>query len=129
MVQENKVDSKQPKSLLMISIVLLCMLILSSVIFLIVLRHDAAGMPLATHPAKTKVSSTVVVSPSLTPQPLFSDTFTDNTKGWYTGNVPGYIRIVSGSLLTLSDTNHKVLTESLPTNQTFSDFLLTTTFS
>lgn len=129
MAQENKAASKQPKPLLMVSIVLLCVLMLGSAIFFIVLRHNVPNTTLATPPAKAKLSPTALVSPSLTPQPLFSDTFIDNTKGWYTGNVPGYIRIVSGSLLTLSDTNHKVLTESLPTNQTFSDFLLTTTFS
>ncbi len=129
MIQENKVVSKQPKLLLIVSTALLCVLILGSAVFFVILRYGAMNTNVATHPTKPKLSPTGIVSPSFTPQPLFSDTFIDNTKGWYTGNVPGYIRIVSGSSLTLSDTNHKVLTESLPTNQTFSDFSLTTTFS
>jgi len=62
-----------------------------------------------------------------TPQPLFSDNFADNSKGWYVSDVSGYTRTVSNNRLTLSATNHKILVESVPANQTFDDFTLTTT--
>ncbi len=64
-----------------------------------------------------------------TPQPLFFDYFLDNSKGWLTSNVSGYTRTVDESGLYLSDTNHKILVESLPTNTMFDNFTLTTTFT
>jgi hypothetical protein len=72
-------------------------------------------------------SPTLTPTPTSTPQPLFSDNFADNSKGWYVSDVPDYIRTIANNRLTLSATNHKVLIESVPANRTFDDFALTTT--
>jgi hypothetical protein len=62
-------------------------------------------------------------------RPLFVDYFTNNKHGWSTDDVAGFTRTVQDNMLTLTDTNHTVLVESLPTNLTFKNFSLTTTFT
>ena len=61
--------------------------------------------------------------------PLFIDDFTNNKHGWSTDDVTGFTRSVQNNTLTLIDTNHTVLVESLPTNVTFKNFSLTATFT
>lgn len=82
-----------------------------------------------TATTSTEISTetpTPAVSP--TPPPLFSDDFVDNSKGWATGDVSGYTRVVGNQMLLLTATNHKMLIESIPTSTTYSDFSLTITF-
>jgi len=62
-------------------------------------------------------------------RPLFLDDFSNNKHGWSTDDVAGFTRTVQNNTLTLTDTNHTVLVESLPTNQSFKNFSLTTTFT
>ncbi len=62
-------------------------------------------------------------------QPLFSEDFVDNSKGWSVVNVVGYTRELQGGALTLSSTTHNVLVESIPTRTTFTNFSLTTAFT
>lgn len=64
-----------------------------------------------------------------TPQPLFFDNFIDKSKGWYLGNTSGYSRVISDDSLTLADSNHTILTESLPTSTIFDDFMVNVTFT
>jgi len=64
-----------------------------------------------------------------TPQALFTSKFSDNSQGWTTGNDNGFSRTISNNQLTMSDSNHKILIESLPTNATFSDFSATANFT
>ena len=69
---------------------------------------------------------------SLTPTPLFFDDFITSNQGWALSgpnDTSGYLRTRVNNQLVLSDTNHQILIESLPTNATFSDFSLTVTFS
>ncbi len=61
--------------------------------------------------------------------PLFSDDFVDNSKGWSVSNVAGYTRVLQDDALTLSDTAHTVLVESIPTRTIFTNFSLTTAFT
>ncbi len=61
--------------------------------------------------------------------PLFSEDFVDNSKGWSVANEAGYTRVLQDDALTLSDTTHTVLVESIPTRTTFTDFSLTTSFT
>ncbi len=76
-------------------------------------------------------TTTRLVSPtvSLTPLPLFTDHFTSESSGWYVGDTGGYKRMLSSNGLLLSDTNHQILIESLPTGIHFDNFVLTTTFT
>jgi hypothetical protein len=63
-----------------------------------------------------------------TPQPLFSDNFADNSKGWATGNNNGFSRnIINNALVLVEDNQNQILPEPLPTNSTFSDFTVTAT--
>jgi len=108
---------------------LLIILFMGSI--LLIMRNEVGKVK--TSPAR---SNTVTVLPTYTPglpqgtpQPLFSDDFSSNSKGWSIGNVPGYTRVLKDTTLMLSDTNHNVLVESLPTNTIFDDFSITTTFT
>jgi hypothetical protein len=62
-------------------------------------------------------------------QPLFQDNFANNTHGWSTNNLSGYTRAIQNNQLLLTNTNHTVLVESLPTTTTFTNFSLTTTLT
>ena len=81
------------------------------------------------------IISTVSPSSITTPasQPLFLDNFIDNSKGWSTGKGPGYSSIIANNGMTLAESNHKILDEALPasnfTPATFTDFMVTTTFT
>lgn len=128
MISENNHPEK-PLRLLVVAIALL-LLIVSSTIFVAVKVQGSQGNASAHHPALTATATRPITpSPSLTPQPLFSDNFSDNSKGWYTGKVADYTRTISDDALTLSATDHKILVESLPSDATFDDFMLTTTFT
>lgn len=80
-------------------------------------------------------AKTIKVTPSPPPtnvvadQPLFFDNFANTSKGWSLGSVSGYTRSIENSALTLADANHKTLTESLPTNALFDDFMVTVSFT
>jgi hypothetical protein len=80
-------------------------------------------------------AKTIKVTPSpppttvVTDQPLFFDNFANTSKGWSLGSVPGYTRSIDNSTLTLASANHKILTESLPTNALFDDFIVTVSFT
>jgi hypothetical protein len=87
----------------------------------------ATTTPAITPTPSPTLTPTPTITPTSTPQPLFSDNFADNSKGWYVSDVSGYTRTVSNNRLTLSATNHKILIESVPANQTFDNFTLTTT--
>lgn len=80
----------------------------------------------ATQTAQTKTP--VSTGQSIT-QPLFSDDFGDQSKGWAVGSAYGYARVISNNTLTLANENHTTLTESLPTDLTFSNFSLTVKFT
>jgi hypothetical protein len=129
MVDENGHRSKQLKLIVGLVVLLLFILLSSGILFVAriadgkeLTHHASAGTTTATAPRATP-------TPSLTPQPLFFDNFLDNKHGWYTSDVSGYTRLIDNNVLTLSDTNHRVLTESLPTSTTFDDFSITATFT
>jgi len=88
--------------------------------------------PIAATPSPT---ATLSPTPQDAHEPLFSDFFFDNSKGWATGDATGYTRTISDGHLMLAATNHKVLVESLPPINTFTsvndfkDFSITTTFT
>jgi hypothetical protein len=78
---------------------------------------------------KATPTPTPTLTAQSTPQPLFSDDFTDKSKGWYLGSASGYTRVIDNNTLTLADSNHTILTESLPTNTSFDDFMVSVTFT
>jgi hypothetical protein len=96
-------------------------------------RHvSVTATATATEPNSTATATpSPSPTPSSTPQPLFSDYFVNNDKGWLVGESAGtgYNRTIDLNGLTLSATNHKILIESLPGNNMYDDFLLETTFT
>lgn len=74
-------------------------------------------------------SGSPLSSGSLTPQPIFEDTFTSNKNGWYIGQSAGYTRLLTNGGLMLEDTNHTMLVESLPIIRQFKDVTVTTTLT
>lgn len=116
----------QHGKLLLFSLCILLVLVLGASFLVLKFANEKAHPPSfhAQTPTPTHIPTT-----QGTAQPLFSDTFSDNRKGWSVVNVPGYMRVLHNNSLTLSDTNHNVLVESIPTSTTFTDFSLITTFT
>ena len=85
----------------------------------------------AVSPTVRKATPAPTPTPTVlsTPQPLFFDDFTNGSKGWYLGSASGYTRVIDDNTLTLADSNHTILTESLPTSTTFNDFMVNITFT
>src|SRR6266536_1247513 len=134
-------DDKRPRIplRLLFEIACLLLLVIGGSIFLVLQNTGNQGstsqgtrstptMPATSvHGNKTTPTSTPIptatdtpteqVTP--TPTPLFSDDFSnDNPRGWYISNVTGYTRLLVGSGLELTDTNHKSLIESVPPTHT-----------
>jgi len=119
-------------------ICLLLLLIISGILFVPSIkgsktpssRHAASpfGQTATSDPAVLALSPTS----SVTPTPLFFDDFIEDSENWALSgpnDTSGYLRTMVNGQLVLSDTNHKILIESLPTNAIFSDFALTVTFT
>lgn len=79
-----------------------------------------------THSITTGITTPTVVP---TPQPLFSDTFADNSKNWDVASGTGFSATVENSVLNMIDKNHRILFEQLPTTDAYNDFRVTTTFT
>jgi hypothetical protein len=119
------------------SICLLLLVIISGILFIPSMRSEnLSSHRSSSHSSQTATPDATVsaLSPtvSLTPTPLFFDDFLESSQGWALSgpnDTSGYQRTMVGNQLMLSDTNHEILIESLPTNTTFSDFSLTVTFT
>ena len=115
------------------AVVFLLIMVISGTIFFYVQgkssktssNGNSAVSPTARKATPTPTPTSTAQS---TPQPLFSDDFTDKSKGWYLGSASGYTRVIDNNTLTLADNNHTILTESLPTNTSFDDFMVSVTF-
>lgn len=130
MTSENKRKSVKMASIAA-SAFLLVMFISGALFFFIRGNNDKTSSTIATPTLQRATPTLPAPTPSVssTPQPLFFDDFTDASKGWSLSSASGYMRTLSNNTLTLSATNHKLLTESLPTSTTFSDFRITVTFT
>src|SRR5215469_7262464 len=141
MTREQRHPGKQGK--IFIWIVALLLLIGSSFLFIsriegsqAISTHNSAKATPSHQPTIAPTSTPTIVqadiSPTVssTPEPIFSDYFVDNTKGWLVGDSAGtgYNRTIDLNGLTLSATNHKILIESLPGNNMYDNFLLSTAF-
>ena len=116
-------NKKRTQRVLLYSVVLL--FLLAGGIFL-TLR--LANGKVHTSPPLQK-TSTPTQLPTATVQPLFSDDFMNNSKGWSVVNEAGYTRMLENGSLMLSNTTHNVLVESIPIRTVFTNFSLTTTFT
>jgi len=119
-------------------ICLLLLLIISAILFVPSIK--GTGKPFSRHPSSRSgqtatpdiAATTLTPTLSVTPTPLFFDDFIENSQDWALSgpnDISGYLRTMVNNQLILSDTNHKILIESLPTHTTFSDFSLSVTFT
>lgn len=60
---------------------------------------------------------------------LFADNFSNNNNDWDTTSGSGYMRAINNNELILADSNHKILIETLPVNNTYADMMFTVTFT
>lgn len=118
---------KRPKAGFILGAVLLLLALIGGSLFLI-LHYTEEGLSSSRTNGNI---STPTDTPTATPdQALFSDNFTNNNVGWDTSSDSGYTRNVSNHVLTLADTKHgTILTESLPTNDTFDNYIVTVIFT
>ena len=117
-----------------LSVITMCVLLAligSRFSFLFQQQSNSATKTVGNSTSKTAIMATPTPTPTTfsTPQPLFFDNFANASKGWSLGNVPGYTRSIDNNTLTLADANHNVLTESLPTNTLYNDFMITVSFT
>jgi hypothetical protein len=123
---------KSAKTRIIFAFALLLILLAGSGIFFSI-RARTSGQPrvdgTATSTSVPTRAPTITPSVSPTPQPLFYDDFTGPNQGWYLDSLAGYTRIIMNDSLVLEDANHSVLTESLPTTQTFSNYTLSVDFT
>lgn len=118
---------------------IICSLVIIGSSAILLLLHNTpaqkSSTPQRTHITATRTpppaTPTSTGTPGITPipTPFFSDNFSNNSQGWYVSNVAGYTRSLTAAGLTLTDTNHNPMIESLPTNHKFEDFILTTTLT
>src|SRR6266513_1823834 len=104
--------------------VFLCLLLLvaSGTILFFIQQQAGKATSSSRQIATPAVTMTKIArSPTipLVDQPLFYDNFAGKSKGWSLGNAPGYTRTIANS----------ILTESLPTDTLFTDFMVTMSFT
>ncbi len=121
-LKENK---KRTQRVLLYSIVLLFLLAGGVLLTLRLANGKVHTLP----PLQKTSTPTQLPTATGTVQPLFSDDFINNSKGWSVVNEAGYTRTLQDGSLTLSNTTHNVLVESIPTRTVFTNFSLTTTFT
>lgn len=126
--------SKHKSVLVGFIIVFFCILLLaaSGAIFFFIQQQAGKATSSNRQPVTPTVTITKTTSSPTTPlvnRPLFFDNFVGKSKGWSLGSAPGFTRMIANSTLTLANSNHKILTESLPTDTIFTDFIVTVSFT
>src|SRR5437588_4065568 len=125
----NANNHKVVKVRLIGAIALLLIMVISSGIFFYVHGKSSSTGNSSVSPTVRKATPTPTPTILSKTQPLFFDDFTDKSKGWYLGSASGYTRVIDDNTLTLADSNHTILTESLPTNTSFGDFMVNVSFT
>jgi hypothetical protein len=111
-------------------IIFLIVIILGASIFTYYSRRGVGegGKPTPTGTARPSPTATLVI-PTPT-QALFYETFRDNRNAWALSNRDGFVREIAGGRLILTNSNPlSTLVESLPSENRYSDFTLTVTFT
>jgi hypothetical protein len=88
--------------------------------------YTATHAPLTPTPT---LSVTATPSVEATPTQIFYDDFINNNKQWAITNVPDLLRYMNNDQLVLSVAGRRILTESVPSTTSFSDFTLVATYT
>ena len=117
------------KTILIVSIITLLLVILTSGVLIFFYEVGNLASTARGNATATSQHGTPISTGQSSIKPLFSDNFSDVSKGWAVGSASGYTRVISNNTLTLANENHTTLTESLPTDLNFDNFSLTVTFT
>jgi hypothetical protein len=135
MVSEKKRPRKYRRLLVWVALILFVVLCASAISNAQIRRggNSIAGIATSTVTkvaTKSSITPTVASTPTVvqTPVPLFAEDFNNNHNGWAV-NTAEYVRTLSNGKLTLSVTNHTILTESVPIATPLSNFTLSTDFT
>jgi hypothetical protein len=139
MVSEKKRPRRYRRLLIWVALILFVVLCVSAISNAQIRGKGDTVFGTATSvPTKTATKSSVTPTPTptiegtptitQTPVTLFSEYFNDNHNGWAV-NTAEYVRTLKDRKLTLSVTNHTLLTESVPIETPLSDFTLSTNFT
>jgi len=96
-------------------------------LFYVVLQNTAKTITTGTGTPQSTNTPGATLVPK--PTPLFSDNFADNSKNWDVVNSQGFSSTISNNTLTMQEANHKIFTESFPTNSSYANFSITATFT
>jgi hypothetical protein len=137
MVSEKKRPRRYRRLLIWVALILFVVLCVSAISNAQIRGKGDTVFGTATSvPTKTATKSPVTPTPTIggtptitqTPVTLFSEYFNDNHNGWAV-NTAEYVRTLKDRKLTLSVTNHTLLTESVPIGTPLSNFTLSTNFT
>jgi hypothetical protein len=137
MVSEKKHPRRYRRLLIWVALILFVVLCVSAISNAQIRgKGDAAFGTATSVPTKAATKPSVTPTPTIagtptitqTPVALFSEDFNDNHNGWAV-NTAEYVRTLKDRKLTLSVTNHTLLTESVPIETPLSDFTLSTNFT
>ena len=117
------------KAKLVVSIITLLLVVLASGVLIFFYKVGSGASQTRKNATATTQQRTPTATGQSITKPLFTDDFSDVSKGWAVGSASGYTRVINDDTLTLANENHTTLTESLPTDLTFDDFSLTVTFT
>ncbi len=119
-----------PNIRLIIGITLLVLLVVGGEIFFIV-KSRGSNTHVTSNGSISSTTNSATVTP--TPIPLFTDNFTDNSKGWGLASSSGYNSTISNNIMTLAEANHKILDMTIPASNNvsaiYSDFEVTATLT
>ena len=120
----------RPNIGLIIGIILLVLLVVGGGIFFVV-KSKGNNTNVTSNGSTSSTTKSATATP--TPIPLFTDNFADNSKGWGLASSSGYSSSISNNLMTLVESNHKILDMTIPAGNsvsaTYSDFEVTTTLT
>ena len=116
-----------PKAVVILGVVFLLLVLIGGAFFFA--TRIINGQSAAATSSTPAVAIPTQIATQSASQALFSDNFTDNSNDWDTTSGSGYTRDISNGELTLADANHKILIETLPTNNTYADLMFTVTFT
>lgn len=135
MVSEKKRPRKYSRLLIWVALILFVVLCASAISNAQIQRGGDSITGTATSAitktaTKPPATPTVAATPTImqTPEALFSEDFNDNHNGWAV-NTAEYVRTLKDQKLTLSVTNHTILTENVPIETPLSNFTLSTNFT
>lgn len=120
--------ARKRSNLVVSIIVVFLLLVLIGTGSFFVTRFITGRPTVATASTPAVVLPTQIATQSQTTA-LFSDNFSNNDNDWDTTSGSGYLRTISNNELTLADSNHKILIETLPVNNTYADMMFTISFT